>query len=488
MSRVYRVFAAALVVAAFGLTSCKTTSEKDSASAGRVPPDEPFRADRPEAGPSPEVTLPKFEKTTTKNGLTVYVANVPELPIVDARLVVAAGAAQESAKQAGLASLTYDMLDEGAGDYDAIGLADAVASLGAQLSVGGGRESGSASIQILRRNLDDGVGLLALLAQQPRFSSKDFSRIQKQRLSALKARAGDPRSISSDLFSEVAFGAQHPYGHPAAGTEESVNGLSVRDVKKFWSGHAGPKTSALIFAGDITTDDAIALAEKHFSRWRSKAKRAKAPADPPAGKLSVHVVNLPGTPQTVVRIGRPLIKRGDPDEFALEVMNRALGGMFSSRLNLKLREEKQFTYGAGSGLAPGRGVGPWSAGAGIKVEHTAEAIGDFFAEFERILAEPPSEKELAGAKDNLIKSFPARFETISSMSSAAAELFLYDLEGDFFAQVPTKVQAITAEDLKRVAERAMVKDQMRVVLVGDLEKFKAGLEELKLGELVVVER
>lgn len=455
----------------------------------RVPPNEPWRSERPAPGEAPEVKPPAFQKTTLKNGLTVIVAEEPALPIVEVAVVMRGGSLTESAREAGLASITYDMLDEGAGDMDALALADAIAALGTSASVYSSRESGGLSMQLLKRNLDDGVGLLSLMVQKPRFDNADFERVKARHLSGLKSKSGDPRAVASDVFALTMYGDQHVYGWPSSGTEQTMAKLNARRAKKFWADTTGPKAAAIVFTGDITLDEATKLAEEHFGKWRGRAQAPKAPKDPKAlGKTTLRLVDFPGSPQTVVVLGRPLVKKGDPDEAALLVFNQLLGGMFTSRLNLNLREAKGWTYGAWSVVDPRAGLGPFQAGAGVKTEHTADAVAEFFKEFEALRsAGVKSDEELSSAKANYVKSLPGRFETLGDLSSAASTLFMYDLPMDYYTALPDRITAVTAEDVKRVAERALVKDDMALILVGDKAAIEEGIKGLSLGDLVIVD-
>lgn len=473
-----------------GLVVSACTGSKENVRADgtkqRTPPDEPWRQNRPPPGEAPEVKLPVFQRAQLKNGLTVLLAEEHSLPIVDMQVVVLAGSVVEKPDEAGLSALTFDMLDEGAGDYNALSLADAFAKLGTNVHVSSGRESGVLSLDVLKRNADAGLELLSLMVQRPTFSSDDFERVRERHLSQLVQRAGQPGAVASDVFSLSAYGRTHPYGQPSDGTVETVQKLNARRAKKFWTDHVAPSNAAVVFAGDLTLDEAKALAEKHFGKWKGRAQRPKAPGEPGATKLSIHVVDFPGAPQTVVRIGRPVLTKGDPDEPAFELMNQILGGMFSSRLNMNLREAKGWTYGAFSVAQAMRVKGPVLAGAGIKTEHTAAAVSEFFKEFARLSAESITEEELAAAKANYIKSLPGLFETVGAMGGAASALFVYDLPMDYYAKLPERIEAVTADDVKRAAERALVKDEMVVVLVGDAATIEPGLKELGLAEIVRV--
>jgi zinc protease len=455
----------------------------------REPPSEPWRSERPAPGEIPEVKLPTFQRTTLKNGLTVMVVEEPSLPIVEVGLVIRAGSMLEKQAEAGLAALSWDLLDEGAGDMDSLALADAIAALGTSVHIGVGRESGSLSMPLLKRNLDEGIALLSLMVQKPRFEKKDFDRVQARHLSGLKSRAGNPGAVAADVFNTTAYGAAHAYGWPAHGTEESLKKLNVYTVKRYWQTHVGPKSAAVVFAGDITLAEATALAEAQFGKWRGRASPQKAPKDPKAPEqTALRMVDFPGTPQTIVLMGRPLVKVGDPDEPALLVFNQVLGGMFSSRLNMNLREDKGWTYGARSSVDARAALGPFQASAGIKTEHTADALAEFFKEFEALKeGGVKGDEELSAAKDNYVKSLPGSFETLSDLTRAAANVYLYELPLDYYAQLPGRIDAVTANDVKSAAQRALVKEAMSIVLVGDRAAIEESVNELELGELLLVD-
>jgi zinc protease len=486
LGRALRVSALSLVAAGVIAGGCAGKQKTDAAEV-RTPPDEPWRKERPASGESPDVKLPVFERETLKNGLQIYVIREAALPLVDVRLMVRAGSQLDGAKEAGLATLAWDMLDEGAGKMDALALADAVAALGTSVNIANGREAGSLSMALLKRNLEPGLELLATMAQKPSFKQDDFERVLKRHESTLKGRAGNPRAIAQDVFAATSYGTKHPYGGLGVGTAQTVAKLNARKAKSFWSKHAGPKTSALVFAGDITLEEAKTLAKKHFGKWRGRAKPPKAPKDPTSHEVTrLHLVNVPNTPQTVVLVGRPLAKHGDEDEWGLQVLNQMLGGMFSSRLNLNLREDKGWTYGAWSFVDRRAGMGPFGASAGIKAEHTADALSEFFKEFDGLLEGPKDDAELNAAKDNYVKSLPGRFETVSSMGAAGGELFLYDLPLDYYAQLPEQIKAVTAEDVKNAAQRALPKEKLNVILVGDKSVISGSVEALGVADIVEV--
>lgn len=459
---------------------------QESAPTWRTAPAEPFRAERPPAGPEAALTLPRFQEATLQNGLRVIVSENHALPVVQMQFVLRAGSVSEKASDAGLSALTFDLLDEGAGKMSALGLSEAFGNLGTQVATGSGLEAGYISLGILRRNLEPGLDLVAAMVQRPTFASEDFKRVQERHLSALKQRAGQPDLVAGDVFASGAYGSSHPYGQPGHGTALTLKKLSPRQVKKFWKRHAVPGAAALVFAGDVTLDEAVALAEKAFGKWRGKVPKRPALPDPAASALAIRLVDAPGAPQTVVRVGRAVLRRGDEDEAAMAVMNQILGGMFSSRLNMNLREAKGWTYGAFSSVHARAALGPLVAGANIQRPHSAAALREVLAEFARLRREAVTEEELQVAKGNYVRSLPGLFDTVESTCSAGASLFVQDLPLDHYGTWAERVMAVRAADVQQAAGRALAQEGLVVVMVGDASEVKPALEALSLGDVQVV--
>jgi zinc protease len=481
--------ALSMLAATFVASACKTTEEKGQSAARREPPSEPWRMDRPIAGEPPEMKLPVFHKTTLKSGLTLIVVEDKSLPLLRASVVVRAGSADETAKEAGLAHLAFDLVDEGAGTYNRAALATAFADIGAEVQTGAGAESGSVSVRLLKKHADAGLELLSLVVAKPTFANDDVERIKKLHIAQLQSSAGDPRQVASTTLAREAYGADHPYGHDDNGTAQTLQSLTAARVKKFWADKAGPKNAALVLVGDVSVDEAKALGEKHFAKWKGTGKQAPAPKAPKARTATrIVIVDFPGAPQTVVRVARPFMVKGDPDEAAAILFNQVLGGMFSSRLNLKLREEKQWTYGAGSFVNAQRGPGLFGAGSNIQTPHTAEAVKEIVNQLDVLKTGGITDEELQLAKDNHIKSLPGIFGINAVLPGVASELFVYGLPVDHYSTELQKVQAVTGEDVKRVAERAIQQSELVIVLVGDRAQIEAGVKELGIGDVVVLDK
>jgi predicted Zn-dependent peptidase len=469
-------------------TGCATGKDARGSGSVREPPNEPWRATRPSAGPPAVTPLPNFQKAELKNGLTLIVVEDHALPTIDASLVVRAGAALDG-REGGLALLTWDLVDEGAGTFNAAGLDVAFADIGTQVASNGGREQGSIDARFLKQHADKALELLSLVVQKPTFSQGDFDRLKKLHVDSLKAKEGDPETIAWQALTARIYGADHAYGQPADGTTATVEKLRLASAKRFWNDHVGPKAAALVLVGDITLDEARPLVEKHLGKWRGGGKGTKAPPAPRARTgLQIVVVDFPGAPQTLVRVGRALLAAGDADEPAAVVMNQVLGGMFSSRLNLKLREEKQWAYGAFSEFEPRLGPGPFFVGADVQTPATVDAVVEILAQLDAMKTSGVTDAELALGRAAYAKSLPALFSLAPQQVAVAGQLFTLGLPVDHHAKLIDAVNAITAEQVKAAAEKAIVRDDLVVVLVGDRASFGAALAEKNLGTVTFLNK
>lgn len=483
---IVRLTACALALSTLCALACQSTGDKN-ANSGRVPPDEPWRSTKPAPGPVPEFKLPQFQRAELKNGMVLYVVEDRGLPMITAAIVVRGGSAQESAKDAGLASITYDLLDEGAGSMNNLQLANAFAALGTQLETENSREVGIIRVQLLKKHAEAGLDLLGTVVKKPTFAAADFDRVRSQAVARVREREGDPASIAATVTSSLVFGAEHPYGHDEQGSADTLGKLTVAKAKKFWSDHAGPKNAALVLIGDISLDEAKALGDKHFGKSGS-ARAPKAPADPKTRtSMTIAIVDVPGAPQTAIRVSRASMARGDPDESAMIVFNEILGGSFSSRLNLKLREEKGWTYGAFTGSDRRRGKGPFGVFTDVETSTTADAVAEILAQLDGIKT-GVTDDELARAKEGWVKSMPGWLGMPSAQVAAAGMLFGYELPTDYYAKLVEGVNAINGDAVKKMAERVIVKEDLVVVMVGDKASIEPKVKEKNLGDVVVVNK
>lgn len=484
--RLSRVVVAALCGVVFG--ACATTGEK-AETAQRVAGREPWRETRPAAAAPAPVTFPTYQRLELKNGLPVILVEEHALPAVYATLVVRAGTSTDG-RDPGLAWLAWDLLDEGMGDLSAAGVANAFGDLGASVDVAASREWGTAKLALQRADLDRGLELLAQMVRTPAFNATDIERLKKLHIASLKSKQGDPETLALQLLMAEVYGADHAYGHPGDGTIASIEKIKPSSFKRFWSDHAGPKNAALILVGDITAADAKALADKHLGKWKGgPSKASKPPAAPKARKgTRIVVVDFPGAPQTMIRMARAHLAATDPELPQAIVMNQVLGGMFTSRLNLKLREEKGWSYGASSVVDARYGPGPFLLATDVQTDKTGDALVEIMVQLDTLKTGGVTDEELALAKANFVRSLPGLFAVGPLQVAQAVETFALGLPADHYPKLATAVEAVTADEVKAAAARAIEIDDLVVVLVGDRAAIEGGLAGKGLGDVTFVDR
>lgn len=447
----------------------------------------PDRTQIPRPGPPPELRLPDIQKRALSNGLPVWVVEQHEVPVVQVSLVVTAGGNADPADRPGLASMTAAMLDEGAGKRSALEIADAIDYLGASLSTTGSFDASAVRLWVPVARLADALPVMADVATRPTFPSEELERLRKERLTAMLQARDDPAQVARLAFPRLVFGA-HRYGTSLQGTPASVGALAPGDLRAFYSGHYRPDRSALIVVGDVKLDEALRLLESAFGGWKPEGAAVQLPPlkdAAPAKTRQVYIVDKPGAPQSQIVIGGVGVARTTPDYFPLKVLNTLLGDSFTSRLNQNLREEHGYTYGAGSAFDMRLGAGPFLARAGVQTEVTAEALTEFFKELNGVLQPIPPD-ELARAKNYVALGFPAEFETTGSIAARLEELIVYRLPEGYFSSYVERVQAVTADDALRVAQRYITPPRFAVVVVGDRKTIEAPVRALKLGPVTVM--
>jgi len=445
-----------------------------------------WRKETPKAGPEPVLHLPTPKSFELANGMKVYLIEEHELPVVSASLVTLAGGEKNPADKAGLASFAARLMTEGTATRSSTELANAAAQIGAGLSSSASMDEASVSVSALTNNATPAFELLSDVALHPAFKAEEVERIRKQRLVAILQEADEPVASTLRVGARALYGEQ-PYGFQSVGTTASVKATTQADLKSFWEAHYGPKDAALIFAGDLTEAQAKSLAEKNFGGWTNAAVTASTalPAPPAAPERKIVIVDKPGSPQTALIAFGLGVPRNTPDYPAISEMNDILGGLFSSRINMNLREKNGFTYGAFSGFFYYRGGGPFYSGAQVRTDVTAPAAKELFAELNRIHTDPPTAEELKLAKDSSLRSLPADFETVGSEAGLMAELFVYGLPNDYFQKLPARFEAVTSDEVKKAAIDYVHPDHLIVIAVGDRAKIEPGLKDLNLGPIEV---
>jgi predicted Zn-dependent peptidase len=410
-----------------------------------------------------------------------------ELPSVQMNIVIMAGAADDPASKPGLANLTAQMLDEGTGKRDALTVADDLEYLGARFSVNSGMDGTFASLQTLKEHLRPALEIAADVILNPSFPEKEWTRVKATHLTSLLQQKDQPGTVASKVFSRLTFGETHPHGRPTDGTEESVNAITIGDMKEFYSAYYRPNNATMILVGDITIAEAKEVLASSFAKWEvSERKKRTVSAAPAIARTGIYLVDKPEAAQSEVRIGHPGVQRNNPDYFALTVMNTILGGQFSSRINMNLRETKGYTYGARSGFSMWIDGGSFVAAGAVKSAVTDSSVFEFMKELTMIRDAGVTDEELAFAKNSLILREPRNFETPGQVAGQLQTLVLYNLPDDYFATYVQNFEKVTAADVKRVAEKYIQPSAMNIVVVGDVATVKDGLGRLGYGEVRVI--
>ncbi|HLY39981.1 MAG TPA: pitrilysin family protein [Terracidiphilus sp.] len=439
-----------------------------------------WRATPPKPGPSPSLVLPRPSVFTLANGLSVYLVERHELPVVSMQMLTLAGTGENPAATPGLAGITAALLTEGTEKRSAGEIADEAALLGTSLSSSSDSDSARLSISLLSKNAGRGLSLLADSAEHPSFPAADLDRVRKTRLTGLLEQQDSPIELGLRAGWLNLYGQSNPYGYDALGTSDSLHAITKDQIASFYSAHYGPKTSLLEITGDVTPMEARKLAEEAFGHWTSTATPATLPAAPTPPAQKILVVDKPGSPQTAMLAFGVGMPRSSPDYPAVSVMNTMLGGLFSSRINMNLREEHGYTYGAFSFFWYYRGTGPFITGAQVRADVTAPATEQLFKELNGIHTKPLTDTELRLAKDSIIRSLPGLFESDGSVNGQLADLWLFGLPMDYYTKLPGEIEAVTSADAQKAAEKYIHPENLVVIEVGDRSKIESGLEGLKM--------
>jgi predicted Zn-dependent peptidase len=409
-----------------------------------------------------------------------------EVPLVQVNLLIRSGSGDDPSGKFGLASLTMAMLDEGAGNRNALQIADDVEFLGAALGTTSSFDAAAVRLNVPVKRLAEALPLMADVALRPTFPQSELDRVRKERVTALLQDRDDAEAVAPKAFARLLYGATHRYGTAAVGTEATLKAMTVADLRAFHSAMIEPGNAALVVTGDTTLKAVQPLLEQHFGSWKGQAAArtavAAAPQPPPA---QVYIVDMPGAEQSQVRIGWVGVPRSTPDYFTLQVLNTILGGSFTSRLNQNLREKNQFTYGASSRFDMRLAPGPFFAGAGIQTDKTTDALREFFKELTAI-GTPVSAEELTKAKNYLALGFPSEFETIQDLASQIEQMIVYKLPEDYFEKYVANIQAVTAADVQKAAATYIQPGKFDVVIAGDRKAIEAGIRGLKLGQVRIL--
>jgi zinc protease len=435
------------------------------------------RSTAPPPGPTRPYRFPYVARKTLENGLRVLTAENHNAPLVSLRALVRSGADHDTEQVAGLASVTADLIDEGAGERDAIRLAEDLGLLGASLGTGADWDASYISVDVLSRNTDPSIGIFADVALRPTLPPDELERVRSERLTEIMQQRDEAGAIAGKRFANLLYGTG-AYGNSIIGNAQSVARITLEDVRTFHAKHYLPNHSSIVVAGDITKD-ALDAIERAFGQWR------KGP-EPPRPKIAprtlessrIYIIDRPQAVQSEIRIGHIGVPRRCEDYFAISVMNALLGGVFNSRINMNLRERHGYTYGARSSFAFRRDAGPFVISAPVRNEVTRESVAEVIDELRRIRSGDVEDGEMNDVKNYLMGVFPALVQTSSDIASRLVDMELYDLPQDYFDRYRENIAAVGKDDIVRVARKYIDPDRTLIVIVGNAAQIREPLGTL----------
>jgi zinc protease len=443
----------------------------------------------PAPGPPPALRVPTWTRSQLANGAELIVSEKQDLPLVSFTMTFLGGADQyEPADRRGVGSLTAAMLSEGTTTRTGEELSNALQLLGTNVSTRVRGETASIGFISTSAKFGATLDILADMLLHSTFPADALERLRGQRLVALAQSKAQPGAIAARVFPRVLYGPAHPFGQPV--TETSIKAITRDDVVSLHQQLFKPGRALVTVVGAMTSAEAKAAIDRALASWaRGGEKPAFSyPPVPPQQRTTIYVVDRPGAAQATFAIGAPGPPRNTPDYHALEVMNTILGDQFQSRLNANIREEKGYSYGVGASFAFGKGPGPFRTGGDIVGDKTAAALEEFMKELRGIQGSRPiTDEELATAKSAIVQGLPSMFGSVTGINAAISDLWVDALPDDYYQQYGTSIEAVTKDDVVRVARKYIPLDQLAIVIVGDRSAIEKPLEAMKIAPIVLLD-
>jgi zinc protease len=441
------------------------------------------RAPRPLA--AREVKFPPFQVKTLSNGMQVITVAHHEQPAVTMRLLVRAGAAQDPENKGGLAELVSKLLDQGTTTRSAQQIADQIDSIGGAMGTGSGTDLTFVNAVVMKDSFALAMDLVHDVVRHPAFSPEEIERQREQALSSLRVSGEDPSYVASMLFDRLVYGF-HPYGKPGSGTTSSLARITQDDLRAFHRQYFVPNNMILGIVGDISSDEAFAMAEKVFGSWQRSDVPTWKPVDPPPPTRRLVIVDKPDAVQTEIRVGQIAIPRKHSDYLAFDVAVKILGGEGANRLHRVLRSERGLTYGAEADMQAYKQAGDFVAETNTRTETTAETLRLTLEEIAKLQRQRVFERELSDAQAYLAGSFPLTIETPNDIATTVINNVFYELPIEEVANYRERVQAITPDDIQRVAREYIRPDRLSIVLVGNAKAFVNSLRAVGFTEFDII--
>ena len=453
--------------------------------------DKSDRSTLPETGSEPEVTFPELHRTTLSNGLDIILAERNTIPSVSITLVLDAGYASDQGIAPGTASMVMSMLDEGTTSLTALEINERIANLGSNLSTGVGLDGSFVNLTSLTANLEPSLDLFADVILNPSFADSEFERLRGERLAGIQREKVNPVQMALRVMPALYYGTDHAYSNPltGSGTVESVTNMTREDLQMYHETWFKPNNGTLIIVGDIDLNTVVPLLEARLGDWRSADVPSKniAPVPHEAGSR-IYLMDRPEAQQSIILAGHLAPPRNTPNNIGIETMNTVLGGAFVSRINMNLREDKGWSYGASSLLLTARGQRPFLVYAPVQTDKTMEAMMEIKGELEGILGDnPATEDEVLKAQESQTLALPGLWETNGSVAGSVQDLVQYDLPEDYYDTYPDKVRALNVDTITSAAKEVLKPNDLIWLVVGDLNVIEPRIRELGYGPVVLLD-
>ncbi len=441
------------------------------------------RRNKPQPGNKISFDPPHFHKFNLNNGLEVYFIPKTELPIVRINLVLNCGSRYDPVNLKGLTNLVSMCIDEGAGEYNALQLSDEIDLIGAHFSVYSDDDSIYITLQVLAEHFDKGFELFKKVLLSPHFNEKDFEREKRKVLTRLIQFRDEPEYIANTAFEFLLFGKNDPYASPIPGFDSTVNTISNNDLKNYYSSYFGAENAAIVVVGNINENKLRSSLNIFSDEWNNNVKQMVSQSELNLSDKKLYIVDKKDSVQTEIRTGHLTSKRNEEDYYNKLMFNLVLGGQFTSRINLNLREKHGYTYGAFSRFNYYKDAGIFNVSTSVGIENTANALDEIFSELNEI-KNGVSEEELQFAKSSVIRKFPANFESYGQVASNFVGKIIYGLSDNYFETYIENINNIKLPEVNKAANKSIFPGSLLTVLVGDYKKISQQLNADKYGEIV----
>jgi len=444
------------------------------------------RTIRPVPAEEINFSLPEIEKFKLSNNLEVIFIQKTKLPILQLNLLINAGSYLDPASKKGLSNLFSMAFDEGAGKFTSLELSDEFDILGSNFSVFSSEDNVFLSLQTLKENFDKSLELFSTVIKSPHLNEIDFKREQRKVITHILQQQDEPDEIADLVYDHIVFSKINPYSYPTLGYDEHVKNISIDDIKKFYSDFILPNNSKLIVVGDTSKEDLINKLEFYFKDWIPNENLIKVSFPKAESVKKIYLFDKKGSVQSEIRIGHQATNRTENDFFPKTILNNILGGQFSSRINLNLREQKGYTYGANSRFNYLKESAYFITSTSVGAENTSNAVREIMSELEGI-RNGIKDDEMDFAKSSLIRKFPSNFETYKQIASNLISMVVHSLAFDYFNTYINNIKSVNKELVENAAGKHIHPDKVITVIVGDKDKVKCQLTDLNITDIIDVD-